>query len=73
LHGQGSRPTVRCRAGLEQGQDFPGKLQDTTEGGAKSGAASAKTLSLDPDLTHVVAAWPVLPPHIKAAVLALVE
>jgi hypothetical protein len=27
----------------------------------------------DPDLSAVVAAWPNLPPHIKAAVLALVR
>jgi hypothetical protein len=27
----------------------------------------------DPDLARVIAAWPDLPPHIKAAVLALVE
>jgi hypothetical protein len=26
----------------------------------------------DPDLARVVAAWPDLPPHIRAAVLALV-
>jgi hypothetical protein len=30
-------------------------------------------LSSDPDLATVAAAWPDLPPHIKAAVLALVK
>jgi hypothetical protein len=31
------------------------------------------TLSADPDLTRLVAAWPDLPAHIKAAVLALLD
>jgi hypothetical protein len=30
------------------------------------------TAKMDPDLARVVAAWPDLPGHIKAAVLALV-
>jgi hypothetical protein len=32
-----------------------------------------KAPAADPDLTRVAAAWPGLPEHIKAAVLALVD
>jgi hypothetical protein len=39
---------------------------------AKSGAASAKSAPADLDLARVLDAWPRLPPHIRAAVLALV-
>jgi hypothetical protein len=49
-------------------------------GGAKSGAAGSGTgphgaaaEAGDPDLARVVAAWPGLPPEVRAAVLALVD
>jgi hypothetical protein len=29
--------------------------------------------AVDPDLARLVEAWPALPPHIKAAVLALLD
>jgi hypothetical protein len=34
---------------------------------------AAEALEADPNLARVLAAWPDLPPHIRAAVLALVE
>jgi hypothetical protein len=36
------------------------------------GAAQSGAVAADPDLARVIDAWPDLPPHIKAAVLALV-
>jgi hypothetical protein len=30
------------------------------------------TVGTDPDLARVIDAWPTLPPHIRAAVLALI-
>lgn len=35
-------------------------------------ATSNAPAAVDPDLARVSAAWPTLPPHIRAAVLALV-
>ena len=35
-------------------------------------AASSASETLDPDLSCVTDAWPTLPPHLKAAILALV-
>lgn len=36
-------------------------------------APEAENQPIDPGLTQLIAAWPALPPHIRAAVLALVE
>jgi hypothetical protein len=53
-------------------------MQETAEkeavaagGGAESGAPVAGRV-LDPDLKAVVAAWPALPPAIKAGITAMV-
>ncbi len=40
---------------------------------AKEGAPRAENTPVDPDLAEVNAAWPKLPEHIKAAVLALIR
>jgi hypothetical protein len=46
------------------------------ESGAESGAVGQSTDShgaaTDPDLARVLDAWPTLPPHVRAAILALV-
>jgi len=40
---------------------------------AQSGAVAAGSAPADPDLARVLDAWARLPPHIRAAVLALVD
>jgi hypothetical protein len=42
-------------------------------GGAKSDAHDAPKAPKDPDLDIVLQAWPELPKHIKAAVMALIQ
>jgi hypothetical protein len=46
------------------------------DGGAESGAARPGTDSheaaTDPDLQRIVSAWPVLPEHVRAAIMALI-
>jgi hypothetical protein len=50
-------------------------LQDKTSGDAvlQLSALLAHHLQPDPDLARLVDAWPALPAHIRAAVLALVQ
>jgi hypothetical protein len=43
------------------------------EGGAESGAESAKTPPIDPDLAEVIKAWPALPIAVRAGILAMVR
>jgi hypothetical protein len=59
--------------GLEPLSQDTGKSGISTQSGAKSGALSTKAAVIDPDLAHVTAAWPALPPPIKTAILALVD
>jgi len=44
-----------------------------SRGAAQSGADAAECRPIDPDLALLRDAWPTLPSHIKAAVLALVR
>jgi hypothetical protein len=68
-HGCALTP-VACRV-TGRGSNFPessGKIACSAEGGATSGAVAA-----DPDLTRILAAWPILPEPIRRAMLALIE
>ena len=44
-----------------------------TDSAAKSGAVQTDITNFEPDLTTVINAWPNLPEHIRAAVMALVR
>ncbi|HUT57138.1 MAG TPA: hypothetical protein VNA25_04610 [Phycisphaerae bacterium] len=43
------------------------------ERGAESGADSAETAPVHPDLAKVIEAWPTLPEAVRAGILAMVE
>jgi len=66
------------RAGLELSQFHSGNSGVLETGGSKSGNIGAgfdpptPPEHTDPDLARVVAAWPDLPPAIRAGVVALV-
>jgi hypothetical protein len=61
------------------GPPAPTTLEDNTCGNdtlrpdRASTKAAPEPSPADPDLARVVTAWPDLPPHIRAAVLALVQ
>lgn len=66
--------------GLEQPPETTGNTGVSLPSGAKCGALSSDsvpnptlTKPTDPELAAVVAAWPDLPPAIRAGVLALVR
>jgi hypothetical protein len=59
-------------SGVEHTPNSTGKHALRDQSGAKSGAPIAETQPIDPDLTALVAAWPKLPDHIRAAIRALV-
>jgi len=68
------------RAGLEHPPESPGNTSVSLPSGAKCGALSRDSdpnpppaKPTDPELAAVVAAWPDLPPAIRAGVLALVK
>lgn len=68
------------RAGLEHPPESPGNKGVSLSGGAKCGALPGDSdpnptpaTPTDPELAAVVAAWPDLPPAIRAGVLALVK
>jgi hypothetical protein len=60
----------------EQGHEHPAKSSGnqgvTLQGGAKSGALSGDSASIDPDLAEVIRAWPTLPEATRRQVVTLV-
>jgi hypothetical protein len=67
---------TRSPEGVPQGGSNNTKIprenrRGAPEGGANSGALAADPV--DPDLARVVAAWPTLPSHVRAAVMALIQ
>jgi hypothetical protein len=59
--------------GFDLPPDSPGKTAVLPQGGAKSGADSGRSATIDPDLQRVIKAWPGLAEPVRRAVLALVE
>ena len=53
-----------------KGETQPGQVQDTQNHAA---CCTGVAQNLPPDLAGIVEAWPRLPSHIRAAVLALVN
>jgi len=61
--------------GLEHSHDSSGNTRVSESGGSKSGNSgpdSGAPMAADPELAAVVAAWPELPPAIRAGILAMV-
>lgn len=58
------------QGGLEPGRETTGKTSDSKVGGAESGAVSDEIGPIDPDLRHVIEAWPRLSDEVKAGILA---
>jgi len=61
------------RVGIEHPPLAQSKTPISESGGAESGAHDAPKPIQDPVLTEIVAAWPQLPEHIRAAIKALAE
>jgi hypothetical protein len=53
--------------------EAPARLSPQLAPGPEITLADGPAAPTDPDLARVVSAWPDLPPHIRAAVLALVD
>ena len=59
--------------GLEHHSNYTEKQSLCTEGGAESGAVGAPDRPTDPDLQHLITAWPDLPDAVKAGITAMVQ
>lgn len=49
------------------------KREGSLEGGRNLGRTESEDSTLDPDLVAIMAAWPVVPPAVKAGILAMVN
>jgi hypothetical protein len=57
--------------GLEQTHDRQEKRRVAAESGEESGAVSARSVVLDPNLASLLEAWPELTKHVEATILTL--
>jgi hypothetical protein len=58
---------------FEHTPSAPSKTAFLTGGGAKSGVFDALIKFQDPDLSQIIAAWPILSKHVKSAILKMVK
>lgn len=58
---------------LEHPPQNTGKTLISETGGAKSGALSANSDPIDPDLQRLIEAWPTLPAALKAGIVAMID
>jgi hypothetical protein len=63
----------RVCMGIEPPAESPENNTLLVECGAKPGAPTGRTASIDPALAAVIDAWPKLPEAIRAAILALLR
>ena len=70
-----AHPEERLDAGIPatSGSEMHGNATSPSEERARDERENAAPLPPDPDLERLVAAWPDLPEHIRAAMLALVD
>jgi hypothetical protein len=59
--------------GLELPANSPENPNNPTPCGAKSGALTTETVTMDPTLAKLINAWPNLPEAIRAAIVAIVQ
>ena len=59
--------------GVEQDQKSSGKTPLSQSDGAESGAVGAPDRPTDPDLQHLITAWPDLPDAVRAGITAMVQ
>jgi hypothetical protein len=64
--------SVQVPGGLGTPPQDAGKMPISQTGGAKSGALSPDSSSMDPDLQRLIDAWPTLPDVICASILAMI-
>ena len=53
--------------------DFIGKMVDSQQGGAESGAVGAQNSPIDPDLELIIEVWPTLSDASKAELITIVK
>ena len=59
--------------GLEHTANSPGKTHVSESGGAESGAVDAENGPIDPDLQHIIIAWPHLSEDVRETVIRTVN
>ena len=64
---------VRFPAGIEPLANSPENTANPAPGGAKNGALTSTSPTIDPALAALIDAWPTLPEAIRAGILAMVR